>query len=881
MLEYPKEIHDLFKRHDVHKNFRAVFTDDRLPDITNKDVISESVKFSESLCSRDSMKFGLCEASTLEFETVNIPNFQGACIQAYIEYDASDIGVYELKRSAKKTNSTSLGSSISTSFGNKGNIVSYGKVKKIVSKSGSSHDFFSCTVRYMNERGLIEESTFNSSYRDADNNPTIDININNVVEVISVESYVTESKISLFVDFGIYKSDIDQKVVPVPLGMFYVQKCERQSFFAKRKVKCYSMNYLQSYKLPTSIKELKSWSYKYKENLSITMDNLLTLLFPSDNYEKHRNEMYDSSELSYYDAGAMSDESFSVVGSDGNEYYLTIGYGSLNIEAQYYENAPNRFTQLITYKINHSVSDFNKQYNNALEYLSNVGISQSDITWKQRPGLGENHVVGRCERRTNPVHFASYSPYQTTAAVLPVSEFQISELIPGVAYSDIVIARREVSNNVIINETGRSFSYQDYYTGSPGYYPQKIWGIETAFPKVILVSRVLSQGGAEVVARYDLNSYVRYYIEDLNATDGVINLAMSKYVVDDLYKQRFTNQGGVSVPDGTLTKYKVKVNEFSYSEAVEAIESLSIRSIVESYFELKGVFGHFNRYGIFETREIDNSNMLYPSESLLPSAKIYPNDKTEIIRPSETMEVIWYDDQVVYPFGRISTKYKDSTENAELSVYMRLPKKKIENEELVASGTTTTESSVTNLLGKFNADDEGMILESNHLIKGCAIFIKTGNTVSLYKTIYMDYSDYRMHVIDEDLDLSKVYMINYIHDNTEEFSSFNYSVYSFSYSYEYYQNNKSREYSLSSNYYMNTSNYAYTEAQVKEIMSAVGEKIVNITYVPAEIKFHARPDIEAGDHIGLLTNDDGGFFTIALKHEISGIQKLVSTISSK
>lgn len=96
MLNIPESIKTLFKTDGVRKNFRAHFPNGEYSDITNSDVVAESVKFTESLCSQDVFKFGLAEASVLEFETVGVGNMYGMTIEAGIEIDTSSLSAADI-----------------------------------------------------------------------------------------------------------------------------------------------------------------------------------------------------------------------------------------------------------------------------------------------------------------------------------------------------------------------------------------------------------------------------------------------------------------------------------------------------------------------------------------------------------------------------------------------------------------------------------------------------------------------------------------------------------------------------------------------------------------------------------------------------------------
>ena len=91
MLNIPSAVKTLFQTDGTHKNFRVHFPNGEMADITNDNVVSESVKFTESLCSQDTFKFGLAEASVLEFETVGVSNMYGMTIEASIEIDCSSL----------------------------------------------------------------------------------------------------------------------------------------------------------------------------------------------------------------------------------------------------------------------------------------------------------------------------------------------------------------------------------------------------------------------------------------------------------------------------------------------------------------------------------------------------------------------------------------------------------------------------------------------------------------------------------------------------------------------------------------------------------------------------------------------------------------------
>lgn len=92
MITIPDEVKTLFQSDSVYKNFHAHFPDGECADLYNGDIESESVTFTESLCSQQYFKFGLAEASSIEFTAIGITNVRGARIQCGIEIDVTSLG---------------------------------------------------------------------------------------------------------------------------------------------------------------------------------------------------------------------------------------------------------------------------------------------------------------------------------------------------------------------------------------------------------------------------------------------------------------------------------------------------------------------------------------------------------------------------------------------------------------------------------------------------------------------------------------------------------------------------------------------------------------------------------------------------------------------
>lgn len=98
MITVPDEIKELLHQDHCQKNIRIHFPNGERSDICNDLIVKDSVSFTESLCSQNTLKFGLCESPVFECEVVGVGNVTGATIDIHCEVycDASVTGaVYQ------------------------------------------------------------------------------------------------------------------------------------------------------------------------------------------------------------------------------------------------------------------------------------------------------------------------------------------------------------------------------------------------------------------------------------------------------------------------------------------------------------------------------------------------------------------------------------------------------------------------------------------------------------------------------------------------------------------------------------------------------------------------------------------------------------------
>lgn len=85
MIIIPKVIKDKLDRDNAKFNVRISFPNGERTDICNNMIVNGTTKFTESLCSQDELKFGLCESPQFECETVGVGNIKGCLIDVAYE----------------------------------------------------------------------------------------------------------------------------------------------------------------------------------------------------------------------------------------------------------------------------------------------------------------------------------------------------------------------------------------------------------------------------------------------------------------------------------------------------------------------------------------------------------------------------------------------------------------------------------------------------------------------------------------------------------------------------------------------------------------------------------------------------------------------------
>lgn len=93
MINLTSAEQQIVKSDSTRKNFRVHFPNGERSDITNDEIVFESVQFTESVCKEQSFRFGCTEASVIEFETVGVENIVGMTIECSMTFTLGDDSV--------------------------------------------------------------------------------------------------------------------------------------------------------------------------------------------------------------------------------------------------------------------------------------------------------------------------------------------------------------------------------------------------------------------------------------------------------------------------------------------------------------------------------------------------------------------------------------------------------------------------------------------------------------------------------------------------------------------------------------------------------------------------------------------------------------------
>lgn len=266
MYDVPVAVKDALRSGAYRKNYRfLVLNDDGTTDFTidNDNLVSESVSIDESMCSGDTLKFGLCEGASLEFQYFDHPNITGRRIQSFIDVDFKD----KVKEWGEYKTLTSSNPEF------------------IVTEPGDyrlripAHT--TCLVMMRHNYGTTYEQVSNFDYA-----VTIELSSWKKNDIV----YVTGSNFNITVE---YYSYFNQHTIP--MGYFTIKKCSRQASTGIQKVTAY--NKLQSEYLDADISTIEIPSDYTDDKIAIYgLRKMLLSDYAIDVYNAQESTIYVGSQ---------------------------------------------------------------------------------------------------------------------------------------------------------------------------------------------------------------------------------------------------------------------------------------------------------------------------------------------------------------------------------------------------------------------------------------------------------------------------------------------------------------------------------------------------------------------------------------------------------
>lgn len=754
MLNIPEEVKELFKDSDVKKNIRIRFPNGEREDIVNDNIEEESLSFTESICSQDALKFGLCEAPVLEFSTAEIENIKGMEIEASIEIDVST--------AEDATKTIQLVNGIGTF---EMEVVSDLVVDYLQDTThGADVDIID-----LEEGALPFPLPISMSY-DLENRTTIAYIANKYyghrVEV-TVTLPDTYSEVDVHYKVGYTRDDLPFPYYSIPLGRYVVKECPRNEvMFEKRNITAYGKEF-----------EINKVSVIEQQKRRAVLGGTYT--FNIAHYAASNAGFLDESTISW-----------------GEEETTTFTTGVAGFVSS--ENMVNVEAEFVVLNVNYL-------YHGSLYKITNNASAKAE----------ENIVEFVKEYAKNVVEDFDSWAYQFE---------QFEHTLRGIVYPSItssLLGTVSLTDGTeIIYPFVRHDNNNDTFTI---YVPRKL-----TFYTYDLVGTLL-------------HSEVYMEMEDCKIYSGDVDM-------------------------GTRNLF-CTINEYDGSE-------IDFRSIFESYVELHGAFGKFDRHGKFKFYKLNDSFGLYPSEDLLPSETLYPSEAGGYVTGAQYTS-LWYEDSATLPYGKVSAIYMDENEKTAIAS-VDIAKGHSYNNVKEVGQYAVTNAFMTIYVSGITFEGNTIHVSSPWPLKSVFIEKIAGSSAERFEVQLTEgQTDFEWNG-EGATTINDITGISLTFDTTEY--SGNVILSEYEKNVVHYNDSECQAYIITDNVILQSQ--SFTEEEVKEYLEVIAENINKVWYLPAEIEMQGLPYLEAGDVLQ-VDSENIGFQTIIMRRTMTGIQALMDSIESK
>ena len=898
MIDVPEYVKDAFKSDSTRKKFRIHFTHGEYRDITNyveyweKDgevtayeyendktidpetgeiiapaedrgilvegpyaIVSESVTFTESICSQNQIKLGLCESNKLEFECVKLPPIKDMTIEASIDVYWS----YDESRTEFMLTTGNVFGAYCNDVFSKHLHSYYGEViHATIYINVLDHPTMDIEINGdMVEEGLLMEDyggSVNILYMYKDEYLYyFDVNHTAILyKIIGRQSWDEDEIPPIGSEYYMFTLEevqyISDPIFPgtrsgiytIPYGKYIVQECKRSATdLTRRRVVAYESSYasasngssstytyaisdLERMKLKAPIKS----KTKYEQNM---------LKFFMSNFDMYglASTMRDTYGLNDTHTGEQTNRKSTTINflSWTNSRYLSVVIFTNNVTAQYpYNGDPliNDPEGLYVFDFTYD-DEFERSLDAVYDYIQETYI---DANWTDSqfwPGI------------YNPKPRSKYKvPSSWTRDKFKLRAQKAIQMYVSMCTYD------GDSNNIYSSDYGYIGNPRVVYPYMSGYYHHKNHKdnmylkapthirMEIRFRRYYPGSyRILNTyPGPDVVDFYPLRT--GFKMRKIH-NDAITALGLGLNLKFDRQKVRFfytKNKKGYSA------EYILDEWEENHGE--------KIRNYLQGFMEILGKFGRQDREtGEFEIISLkDAFNSWYPAQpnanqpepdgeilTLYPANNIYPTGPAGNVTTT-LYRSLWWDDFPVLPFGRVRVTYTPPNENEQTTITQYI------------NGFEAPKEDVS-------TDDE--IAEYRYILTLTKPDLWDDRDNPTYSDYYK-YVDGRYTKVTGST--APIWQPNMYYEKSEE--STNYLTYD-----------------VSQNAIIN--DFDWTEEQIDTMLDNIGAELTPISYYPCEMNIIGLPYLEAGDVLQVIAPSET-FQTIMLRRTIRGIQALQDMI---
>ena len=637
--------------------------------ITNSNLIQESFSLTESLCSQDNLKFGLCESAHCEFEVVGRGDkFIGKTVRPYItpitpdNFDYSNINFStEDFSGATWWNTTNLRYYKKMNVSVNNDYLEHAKYVMFVAtiligmtvKSGTMPPkfYFGLTVEDQNGNSL--SYVLNSSVATVTGSDRLSMyNTNDFLDgVVSdrQEVYITlptdlsfdssrqGSKITKVT--GIYVAFADENgnylTNDFTVDDFRIYNGERALYFVdsiNSPVIHYDKSLMISDKIPELMKGIPLGVFKISE---VKKNNTQDII-------KKSITAYDNMSILEQNVGDWLTKYMWIWDTANKVHTEGSGFNRFGVEyaRQLFPTLSNLMKQLNILTDDDFVFSFN---------VSDVDVEPANYNYGYNylwGDFGDNPhgkgTIGILLASTNSASFSEDKLLKVT--LTPYGNMTDEELFGKFAFSDMA----------------------DYWGKNYHGFPSCASVFVILHNEDGTDTKVLADSGDYIYISTKVTQYEVYYsagIASINPGDDIIAVGFSNKMLTT-----HVNAKIYEVPEilKELVNAHLRLVYYNYGtqELGSFNSSVSGRDVLRSLLEVNGCFFHMNRYGKPEIIYASKAG-LYPSEKLYPREDLYPRGMNGPLLSMSRYISMECDDYVVENYGKIQIKTQSRVKNGE------------------------------------------------------------------------------------------------------------------------------------------------------------------------------------------------------------------------